>query len=449
MSQDLSCPLVTHHEVRRPLMIGALGTSLTWGADLPDSRTQAWPVVLQRQLSGKLDRSDIFLLNGALRATSADFAALCFDELWGPAWKDSRGLSRPPRLDLAIIEYNWSSSPSQMAALIEAMHARGIPCVAILYYHPVNVGRLGRVKNDPTPWKGANNAGHHRTFARVFEHHGVPFINTSVLNARYGHRAMLNTTRGIWSAAHLSPLGHEGIASQLTSLLLTNCTEAFRLPPPPSPGATDEYFCRIGSSLNSLRIADAVEPSTSGGSLVSPARVKMAGHTDPDRGSFPRGPRTYSSTQAGDHTAAWEMLVPSDGRTPGLLTTSVNSTLQLLLPQPMGGRFLSLGIEASHKTDGAVHVSCAGTCICAPFDFDAHSRKKYTYLQRTKPVWISPTHAANLLNASLPNSLLPRCELFIVATRLNAGRLMLKAVTMSSPRPGNRSVSVSSLYALQ
>ena len=118
---SLACPLLAPPEARRPLIIGALGTSLTWGADLPDPVLQAWPAVLQRELSHRLGRRDIFLLNGAMRATSADFAALCFDELWGSAWRDSRGLARPPRLDLAIIEYNWSSSPSQISALIEVI----------------------------------------------------------------------------------------------------------------------------------------------------------------------------------------------------------------------------------------------------------------------------------------------------------------------------------------
>ena len=72
--------------------------------------------MLQRLLAERLSRTDIFVFNGAMRATSADFAALCFDEMWGGAWRDSRGVARAPRLDLAIIEYTWSSSPSQISS---------------------------------------------------------------------------------------------------------------------------------------------------------------------------------------------------------------------------------------------------------------------------------------------------------------------------------------------
>ena len=84
--------------------------------------------------------------------------------------------------------------------------------------------RLGKVKNDPTPWRHATSVGKHASFARAFSERGVRFVNTSHLNEEYGWRAMLNTTRGILSAAHLSPLGHSGIA-RLLGALLTNSSE--------------------------------------------------------------------------------------------------------------------------------------------------------------------------------------------------------------------------------
>ena len=203
MARAAACPI---DSAPRPLSIGALGTSLTWGADLPSREIDAWPRVLQALLRARAGRDDIFVFNGAMRASSADFAALCFDELWGGAWADARGLARAPRLDLAIIEYTWSSSASQIGALIEALHARGIACIGILYYHPVNLARLGKVKNDPTPDYKASSIGRHATYARVFDAHRVPFVNTSLLNERYGWRRMMNTTRRILSAAAGGPL---------------------------------------------------------------------------------------------------------------------------------------------------------------------------------------------------------------------------------------------------
>ena len=117
-----ACPLLQN---ARPLIVGALGTSLTWGADLADRATQAWPVRLQERLRSATGRSDLYVLNGGLRASSADFASLCFDELWGEQWHDSRGLAHAPRLDLAIIEFNWSSSASQVRADDRTVRCRG------------------------------------------------------------------------------------------------------------------------------------------------------------------------------------------------------------------------------------------------------------------------------------------------------------------------------------
>ena len=136
---------------------------------------------------------------------------------------------------------------------------------------------------------------------------------------------------------------------------------------------------------------------------------------------------------------AWQLLIPPDGRAPGLVAVSPNATLWLHVPPPSGsGRFLSLGFECSHQHDGVVTVGCAGSCTCSPFGFSTQTRKKYTYLQRTKPIWLAPTGA--------PEGV--ACELTIRTTHCTRGRVMLKAVTVSSPRSGNRSVSTSSLYAL-
>jgi len=253
----------------------------------------------------------------------------------------------------------------------------------------------------------------------------VPFVNTSWLNARHGHRVMLNTTRNIWSAAHLSALGHAGIAELLTTLLLNNCTAAFTLPR--SPGyAQREYFCRIGASLGDLRVdADAVATkshrASSGGTT---AAVAPSG-----------GDRHTSASVSRD---GWYMDIPPDGRTPGLVTTSPNTTLTMRLPIPSSGRFLSLGYECSYRHDGVAAVTCGGACSCTPFKFHAHTRKKYTYLQRTRPTWITPSAAATEgfwdAERSLRDPSAAWCELRVATTHVSTGRVMLKAVTISTPR---------------
>ena len=72
-----ACPLkIGAVDPHRPLVIGAIGTSLTWGSDLPSRRTQAWPVVLQSELRAQMGRTDIFVVTGAMRAASADVSPI-------------------------------------------------------------------------------------------------------------------------------------------------------------------------------------------------------------------------------------------------------------------------------------------------------------------------------------------------------------------------------------
>ena len=429
-----ACPLTG---TLRPLVVGALGTSLTWGADLPDAARMAWPTVLQEVLQARLGRRDVFVLNGAMRATGADFAALCFDELWGPQWNDARGVARPPRLDLAIIEYNWSSSASQLAALIDALHARGVPSIGVLYYHPIRriqglpaCGWTCPDKVDRFVASLANKPpafGKHEQFAATFASRRVPYVNTSTLNDKHGWRLMLNTTRGILSAAHLTELGHRALAGLIADTLLAGdeaCAEAFRLPalaaPPPDGSLASE----------------SLESSTP---LVRAATASAASAPPPEYFCRIGGSLTDALVPVRSH--GWSILFPPDGRTAGLVAAAVNATLTLSVPPPRRGRFLSLGFERSHRHHAAAAISCAGACVCAPITYDAHTSKKYTYLQRTSPRWVEPAIVTSGSAAS--------CDVIVRATRLDAGRLMLKAVTMATPRAGNRSVSTSSLYALQ
>ena len=112
-----------------------------------------------------------------------------------------------------------------------------------------------------------------------------------------------------------------------------------------------------------------------------------------------------------------------------------------LRPLVVGALGTSLTWGADLPDQARMAISCAGACVCAPITYDAHTSKKYTYLQRTSPRWVEPAIVTSGSAAS--------CDVIERATRLDAGRLMLKAVTMATPRAGNRSVSTSSLYALQ
>lgn len=397
-SSSVGCTLLRRTLPHRPLIIGALGTSLTYGTDLPDPAT-GWTSVLEGLLRAR-GGPHIYVVNGALRASSADFAALCFDEIFGKAWVDGRGSARAPRLDFAIVEYTWSSSPSQIGVLIESLHGRGIPVIGVLYYHPVNLLRLKAyyAKRDFDPSKGYTTFGRHAEFAATFKAHGVPFVNTSEFNEQHGWQKLIWPHR--LSSAHLTPLGHASLAKQLADLLANQCEASLSHIPPAQPNAHDprSYFCRIGSSL---------------------------------------GP-VITRNFGGNANRGWEMIVPSDARTPGIVATGAGAHATFSLPVPTTGRFLSLGYERSGHHNATGDISCAGACACAPLTIQAKGPKAYTYLQRTKPRWVWPSYEANA----------SACEVNVRAVRVEMGRLMIKAITLSPPRAGNKTMSINTLYAL-
>ena len=128
----MDCP-----DWRWPITIGALGNSITFGAGVGANRS--WPVQLQKSLSARFGHNEsatetqvgsIRMLNGAIRASSADFAALCYDEIWRRA-----GWSHAPPLDIAIIDYSYTSSVGQLAALVDKLQSLSSPpeILALLY----------------------------------------------------------------------------------------------------------------------------------------------------------------------------------------------------------------------------------------------------------------------------------------------------------------------------
>ena len=114
------------------LVIGVFGDSVTYGAGLAD-RALAWPRLLEARLQAHFGGSSVRVVSGAVRASSADFAALCWDEIWGAEWRSPSGQGRAPPIQLAIIDYAYTSSPAQIAALIDRCAARRIPVIATLY----------------------------------------------------------------------------------------------------------------------------------------------------------------------------------------------------------------------------------------------------------------------------------------------------------------------------
>ena len=225
------CPLLA----RPAPLIGALGTSITFGAELDPvvnltraPSKHAWPSKLQSLLRER-GFANAKVLNGAARGSGADYASLCFDHVWA----ESTGKTVAPPLDLAIIEYTWTSNVPMMEALIQMLHSRKIPVLAILYYHAANPARFGHVKNNTTPWANYERAvGGYRAFSNLFRRLGVPAVNNSDVNSRYrycepqimseeGRCQLPLATR---SKRHPSKLAHDFLARLVLDEMLSSCT---------------------------------------------------------------------------------------------------------------------------------------------------------------------------------------------------------------------------------
>ena len=102
-----------------------LGNSITYGVGDNVSWLQYVEDTLNRRRPGLVRTR-----NGAVRASSADFAALCYDEIW-------RGTRPAPPLDVAVVDYSFTSSIGQIAALIDRLRALPKPPVVLgLLYCP-------------------------------------------------------------------------------------------------------------------------------------------------------------------------------------------------------------------------------------------------------------------------------------------------------------------------
>lgn len=98
----------------RAITIGVVGGSVSVGAGLPNPN-DAWPSVMEAAMRQIWAGHSISIHNAARAATTAGFAALCFDSLFGRAV-----------LDLVVIEYSWNTDrAAEVEALVNVAHAHG------------------------------------------------------------------------------------------------------------------------------------------------------------------------------------------------------------------------------------------------------------------------------------------------------------------------------------
>lgn len=464
------------------ITIGILGNSITYGAEV-ESR-DAWPAQLEKRLRAHIG---VAVLNGAVRASSADFAALCWEEIW------ARSSSLNTTLDLAVIDYTYTSSALQIEALIFKLRLLGIPVLANLYCPHAYWHRELRKLIDSPPadiLEVANRSLLTPKIRRQIEDTKRALLRGArSLNDRHMPNAVLGTAgeRAATGAAALLVLPSkrkpvhggekwtkddvhlawklmryrnrlneaEQLRGALDVLAAGHCLDGLN--------RTREVLHKWGvpysSNARQLRRraervltrggAFAAHPNAEGHAIIArgiealfwkqcstvaqssrhvPADTKLTGFEDQ---VCTTGPRMRIHNCAGFH-----FVDPGGGRQSGLVSNLTGALCELqLTTRKLRSGFMSLAFERGWRNRGRVSITCEPPCWCLPTTFEVGTSKHYTFTQRTTPRW-------TVLGGS------GTCSVKVEVKSSTQGRVMIQGVAFAAPLPNNRSVDTKSLYAL-
>ena len=230
------------------------------------------------------------------------------------------------------------------------------------------------------------------------------------------------TKRGAYGA-HPNHLGHDLMAGAAERLIMRWCERRGE------EAAAEER--------RSAEAAEKSHGSASASRLPPPSRPLRSAAA----GSFPEGDGQTCDVGEGlsaisRDCASFTLVRPGGGRTAGLVATSQGAHCQLSVSSStLRAGFLSLAFERGWRNKGKVSINCVPPCSCKPLDsFSMGTPKRYTFTQRTNPVWV-------LLG---PDG---TCGVRVDVTELSAGRVMIQAATLAAPGPRNQSVDTSSFYS--
>ena len=365
-------------------------------------RSLAWPAQLQAALQAEWG-PHVVVASGAVRASSADFPTLCWDEVWGEqwAWGDR---PRAPRLDLVIIDYLWTSDLSKLTQLHKLTTALGIPTIGMILCG----WRCDLPRETPTARRRGQSfesiaeaclvpsereciktqPGAKAYYHAMTQRWGAPaFLTGSLWWRRPGSSDRVNVSEvATPNLLDVSPFGHKLLAEHLLRRIIDGCREGiFERPIGPPQTHLDlsagQDVCRIGFHLDDLVVA---------------------------RHGF-------------------ERVDPGEARTPGLAATSEGASLTFAL-QPHGMRrgFVRVSYERGWRNELVGRLSCEGACDCAPVLLNASQDPAGPFRVAegvTLNVFSDGTEARLQADA--------RCLVRVEVLRRRHGRLFLTALTLS------------------
>ena len=373
-------PLMTKWARGEPASIGIAGASVSAGSGL-DQRSDVWHAVLASAIDQIWPHSRNVWTCGAKPATTAAFAALCYDSI----------LKKP--LDLLLVEYSWNTDiGSEMAALVGTALGRGTAVMAVDYQHAVrqqawqscamdvSTARLlhraaGTTVDGRACYPGAmfNNPGrvkHWHVFAAdTWPFHGfyIPIVSQGHLNSwrKMGRNESLRIAPQwfIPDGTHPGVKGHMQIARLLVHALFraherlasVGCDASDRAWPR-VPAVARGRFCDMGDGLSSLGLETESEAGWRWG-VRSSRGLKKPGFQTSTPGSVLR-----------------LRLNRSDANVEGMTSSGADNHRQLFV-----------GFLRSYEGMGTARITCSGGCSCDPIELDGHDATRQVSLEVVSP----------------------------------------------------------------
>lgn len=373
-------PLMNKWARGEPASIGIAGASVSAGSGL-DRASDVWHAVLASAVESIWPRSRTVWHCGAKPATTAAFAALCYDSI----------LKRP--LDLLLVEYSWNTDiSSEMAALVSTALGRGTAVMAVDYQHAVRV----------QAWKSCG---------------------MDVSKARLLHRDAGITADG--RACHLGALFNNPGRVKHWQVFAADAWPFYGFYIPVVSNGELNSWRKMGRN-ESLRLAqqwfvhDGTHPGAKGQMQIvrllvhalfrAHERLASIGCDANDR-AWPRAPAVprgrfcdidvglsslQSETKSG---VGWQWAVRNSRglRKPGFQTSTPGSVLRLRLSRSDANvegtissgddarRQLFVGFLRSYEGMGTARISCSGGCSCNPIDLDGHDAARQVSLEVVSP----------------------------------------------------------------
>jgi len=380
---------------QRPIHIGVIGTSVSWGTGASVRGKTDWFTQVEQVLRVFFPRANISAYNGCFPATASSFANMCLDKMVRP------------EVDLLFIEYVTNDFPDPNIFGNVKMMAYERLLRKVLQYknHPAVVltqvitwGQSFKANSTHKKWFHESAEDQYGVLAQYY---GLPWLsyrNAIWIDAEYKRQAV----PGGWKAltndeVHPNDAGHRVILDTIIWLVQQTSLDLLmqpfskidhfyikqELPPPMHPTNYEE---RIQMCLLEDELLEVVDRSSSEGWEYI------------NEGTAEKKKFGMIGTRPGTHLTLQLNMAQLIGV----------SGLEALDKVPQSKREISVMITylKSYTNMGVARIECKAGCTCKPNEVDAHhdQRTSTSYMVLTEVMALADTCVMTVTITSKTNS---------------------------------------------